>query len=152
MINTPEFQRLRRIKQLGFSQLTFPGADHSRFAHSIGVMHVARQMLARVAKICPSCTADDQPMVVLAAALLHDVGHGPFSHAFEAIAGDSHEARTLEMISSERTEINRVLRNAAKDLPERLRVFFDEDLEDASISNALTSPFLTQIVSSQLDR
>jgi HD superfamily phosphohydrolase len=149
LINTSEFQRLRRIKQLGFSQLTFPGADHSRFAHSIGVMHIARQMLTRIATVCPACADDDQRMVVLAAALLHDVGHGPFSHAFEKATGDKHEARTIEIISSEHTEINKTLRRAANDLPDRLRVFFDESLEDPS--NALPSPYLTQIVSSQLD-
>ncbi len=151
LINTSEFQRLRRIKQLGFSQLTFPGADHSRFAHSIGVMHVARQMLAHVATVCPGCADEDQRMVVLTAALLHDIGHGPFSHAFETITGDRHKARTLEIISSDGTEINKVLRAAAPELPERLRVFFDEDIEEASKTIALTSPYLTQIVSSQLD-
>lgn len=151
LINTPEFQRLRRIKQLGFSQLTFPGADHSRFAHSIGVMHIARRMLARVATICPKCIDDDQRMVVLAAALLHDVGHGPFSHAFEKVTGDNHEARTLEVLTSDETAINRELRAASGDLPERLQVFFDEDIEDASVAEALTTPYLTQIVSSQLD-
>lgn len=151
LINTREFQRLRRIKQLGFSQLTFPGADHSRFAHSIGVMHIARRMLERVTSICPLCIDDDQKMVVLAAALLHDVGHGPFSHAFEKITGDDHEVRTIEIITSDSTEVNAVLKRVSLDLPERLKVFFDEDIEDSTVSSALTSPYLTQIVSSQLD-
>ena len=151
LINTREFQRLRRIKQLGFSQLTFPGADHSRFAHSIGVMHIARKMLERVSRICPVCIDDDQRMVVLAAALLHDVGHGPFSHAFEKITGDNHEMRTLEIITTEGTEVNTVLKGVSKDLPDRLQVFFDEDIEDADVASALVSPYLTQIVSSQLD-
>ena len=151
LINTREFQRLRRIKQLGLSQLVFPGADHSRFAHSIGVMHLARRILNRIAEICPNLIDDYQRVVVLSAALLHDVGHGPFSHAFEKITEDKHEKRTLQIISSESTEVNQVLQSFAPELPERLQIFFDEDVEDSIAGQLLTPPFLTQIVSSQLD-
>lgn len=151
LINTREFQRLRRIKQLGLSQLVFPGADHSRFAHSIGVMHIARRFLRRVKLICPGRVDDDQATAVLAAALLHDVGHGPFSHAFEKITGDKHEQRTLEIIEDSSTEVHRTLSRHDTELPTRLAVFFDEDLEEGQRAGADIPAFLTQIVSSQLD-
>ena len=151
LINTKEFQRLRRIKQLGLSQLVFPGADHSRFAHSIGVMHLARRMLDRVTQLCPGCVNEEQRVVVLSAALLHDVGHGPFSHAFEKITGDKHEKRTLEIITTEGTEVNTVLTKYNSELPNHLKVFFDEDIEEEEREGAVVPPYLTQIVSSQLD-
>lgn len=151
LINTKEFQRLRRIKQLGLSQLVFPGADHSRFAHSIGVMHFAQRMLDRLIAVRPSCATSEQRLIVLAAALLHDVGHGPFSHAFESITGDKHERRTLEIIRSGDSEVNRVLRRFDAKLPEKLTVFFDEELAVDARDGSLVPPYLTQIVSSQLD-
>ncbi|MCE9543966.1 MAG: HD domain-containing protein [Planctomycetia bacterium] len=151
LINTKEFQRLRRIKQLGLSQLVFPGADHSRFAHSIGVMHLARRMLDRVSLLGPDRVNQQQRAIVLAAALLHDIGHGPFSHAFEKITGDRHEKRTLEIITTEGTEVNSVLTDFDPELPSHLKVFFDEDLEEDVRGGAVVPPHLTQIVSSQLD-
>lgn len=81
-IRTRPFQRLRRIKQLGFSELVFPGATHTRFAHSIGVFHVARQLVGAIRRSVVD-TDEHQVRVAIAAALLHDVGHGMFSHAFE---------------------------------------------------------------------
>jgi HD superfamily phosphohydrolase len=150
LINTKEFQRLRRIKQLGLSQLVFPGADHSRFSHSIGVMQVARRFLERVARICPACFDEDQRTVVLAAALLHDIGHGPFSHAFEKVTGEKHEMRTLQIIVDRSTEVNSVLRGYDRELPDRLKVFFGGDAEDGRVGAEIPS-YLTQIVTSQLD-
>src|SRR5579864_4141383 len=96
LINTKEFQRLRRIKQLGMSEFVFPGANHSRFAHSIGVMHLARQFLNRLGQLGEKIGEEEQT-IVLSAALLHDLGHGPFSHAFEKITNEDHEERTLEI-------------------------------------------------------
>jgi uncharacterized protein len=88
LIDTSEFQRLRRIRQLGVSEFTFPSAVHTRFAHSIGVFHTAR-MLVNVIK--REMSRNGQPFeepkakVALVAALLHDLGHGPFSHTFEEV-------------------------------------------------------------------
>ena len=85
---TPPFQRLRRIRQLGFSEFVFPGATHTRFAHSLGVFHIARQLMRVIEKHIHDghrVFGEHQAKVALAAALLHDVGHGVFSHAFEAI-------------------------------------------------------------------
>lgn len=77
LIDTPEVQRLRRIKQLGFSNLVYPGANHTRFEHSLGVYHLAGHLIKQVDEF--------QQKELLAAALLHDIGHGPFSHATEEL-------------------------------------------------------------------
>ena len=82
VVQTRPFQRLRRIKQLGFSELVFPGATHTRLAHSFGVFHVARQLVGAIRQSVTD-TDEHQVHVAIAAALLHDVGHGMFSHAFE---------------------------------------------------------------------
>src|SRR5450759_4699096 len=77
LIETPQVQRLRRIRQLGFSNLVYPGANHTRFEHSLGVYHLAKHLVKHV---------DEQERnELLAAALLHDIGHGPFSHATEEL-------------------------------------------------------------------
>ncbi len=75
LIDTPVVQRLRRIRQLGFSNLVYPGANHTRFEHSLGVYHLTRMLIDQVEK--------HRQKELLSAALLHDVGHGPFSHATE---------------------------------------------------------------------
>ncbi len=85
IIDTPQFQRLRRIKQLGFANLVYPGANHTRFEHSLGVMHIAKILSQRL----------ELGEEVVVAALLHDVGHAPFSHSSEELlekyAGFKHE-------------------------------------------------------------
>ena len=105
LINTPEFQRLRRIKQLGVSEFVFPSAVHTRFAHSIGVFHTARELV----RIIKRESTAARPLngncadVATIAALLHDLGHGPFSHTFERVqasrgVGRQHEKWTAEII------------------------------------------------------
>lgn len=84
VLQTRPFQRLRRIKQLGFSDLVYPGASHSRFAHSVGVFHTARQLMEIVRRHL-SQRSDAKQNEALAAALVHDLGHGPFSHSFEKV-------------------------------------------------------------------
>lgn len=88
VVQTRPFQRLRRIKQLGFSEFTFPGATHTRFAHSIGVFHTARQLMSVIKRHIENSNRQwgaYQANVAMAAALVHDVGHGMFSHAFEEV-------------------------------------------------------------------
>lgn len=90
VIQSPPFQRLRRVRQLGFSEFVFPGATHTRFAHSLGVFHTARALMRVVRQHISENSAhqqfkEHQAQVALAAALVHDVGHGMFSHAFEAV-------------------------------------------------------------------
>ena len=88
VIETPPFQRLRRIRQLGFSEFVYPGATHTRFAHSLGVFHTARQLMTVIERHIRLGGGDFKPQqanTALAAALVHDVGHGMFSHAFEEV-------------------------------------------------------------------
>ena len=89
LLNTREFQRLRRIRQLGFSDLVFPGATHSRFSHAVGVYHTARQLVAVIRRRLDSKHDRARSRVILLAALLHDIGHGPFSHVFEHVAREA---------------------------------------------------------------
>lgn len=122
LINTREFQRLRRIKQLGLSDLVYPGATHSRFAHSVGTLECARQMLNALVFTHQVKKIDlHQELATLCAALLHDVGHGPFSHTFETIEEEhtiqkSHESWTIRIIEDSSTEIHQRLEQYRKGL------------------------------------
>ncbi|MCA9518394.1 MAG: HD domain-containing protein [Myxococcales bacterium] len=141
LLDTREVQRLRRIRQLGLSFLVYPGAEHSRFAHSLGVLHVASTVLDRLAARFP--VSDEDRLTTLCACLLHDVGHGPFSHALEAFTGVRHEVWSHGIITSPDTEVNAVLRAVDPSLPERVA---------ARVERTEAAPsFLTDIVSSQLD-
>ena len=83
LVQTPSFQRLRRIKQLGFSEYVYPGATHTRFAHSLGTYHIAKKLLGLITK--EKKEEETRCKHALTAALLHDIGHGTFSHAFEEV-------------------------------------------------------------------
>lgn len=104
VLDTRPMQRLRRIKQLGFSEFVYPGACHTRFAHSVGVFHTARQLAGVVRRRLGNDKYDgDEARLAVAAALVHDVGHGPFSHAFEDALkrvgiARRHEMRTRQIL------------------------------------------------------
>lgn len=106
LINTPEFQRLRRIKQLGVSEFVYPSATHTRFAHSIGVFHTARKLIDIIDRELEKMNRSpdtEREFVVQIAALLHDIGHGPFSHTFESVQKErdikkKHEKWSAEII------------------------------------------------------
>jgi len=125
LIDTREFQRLRRIKQLGFSDFVYPGATHTRFSHSLGVawlvQKAVRQLFSRSkedggieVKDFERYESEEQVVDAMACAgLLHDIGHGPFSHSFEKLTGTKdHETRGEDIIRSQDTEVNRVLKKA----------------------------------------
>lgn len=123
LMDTPEVQRLRRVRALGVASLAFPGAEHSRFAHAVGAAFVMRRFLERVAplgaEIAPTwALTEDDAQDALAAALLHDVGHGPLSHLFEEVfpAMRAHEAWTSAVVLDPDGAVHRLL--AAED-PER---------------------------------
>ncbi|HEX7467223.1 MAG TPA: HD domain-containing protein [Methanobacterium sp.] len=100
LIDTPQIQRLRRIKQLGFTFLVYPGANHTRFEHSIGSMYLASR-LAYNLKL-----SKEQREMLRVCAILHDAGHGPFSHVSETVLEKSHEELTSKLIlESELSEI-----------------------------------------------
>jgi HD superfamily phosphohydrolase len=92
LVDTPEMQRLRRIKQLGFTYLVYPGANHSRFEHSMGTMYLAGRLAQNL-----DLDSDTQTLVRVCAAL-HDAGHGPFSHVSEGVLETSHEKLTSRLI------------------------------------------------------
>src|SRR4051812_37330717 len=150
LINPREVQRLRRIKQMGMTELVFPGANHSRFAHSLGVFHTARLFLEQLERVCGQPLPQEQRAFLLAGALLHDVGHGPFSHAFEQVTGQRHEAYTHAIIHSDETEVHQRLKGFDRDMPTRLALFFDEDADEGRRTGDLP-PYLAQVVSGQLD-
>jgi len=139
LIDTPAFQRLRRIRQLGPASMTFHGAESSRFTHSIGVMAVARRAFDRICKFYPQL----QPyrVVVLCAALLHDIGHGPFSHTAEEIFGSHHEHWTTRILQ-ESTPVRQALMAFSPDLLEQILAVYQ---------HKHPVPFVWQLVSSQLD-
>src|SRR5947209_3979996 len=89
LLNAPEFQRLRRVRQLGMASLAYPSADHSRYSHCLGVMETARKFLNQFSQ--SFAISEQQRTVCLVSALLHDLGHGPFSHVFERVSGVNHE-------------------------------------------------------------
>src|SRR5437764_7558421 len=140
LINAAEFQRLRRIRQLGMASLAYPGADHSRYSHSLGVMQTARRMLGQLRH---SVKIDDgEETVCLAACLLHDLGHGPFSHVFERVSGVSHEGITRRIILDDESDVYRTLvaHNAA--LP---------SLVVELLEGRAARPFFCDVLASQLD-
>ena len=108
LIDTREVQRLRRIRQLSGVSMVFHTAEHSRFGHALGTYYIAYRMCNEVVDL-KNLLSEYEKIVFLAAALLHDVGHGPYSHAFEHVFGLKHELITCQMIESENTEINKVL-------------------------------------------
>lgn len=140
LIDTVEFQRLRRIHQLGGSFIVYHSAEHSRFAHSLGVYELARRTINEVVGL-KDILSDYEQIAVKCAALLHDVGHGPFSHAFESVTGVSHEDFSQRIIL-EQTEINRLLNDYHPQLAQTVA-----DI----IAHRHSRSLLTQIISSQVD-
>ena len=139
LIDSREVQRLRRIRQLSGVAMVFQTAEHSRFTHSLGAYQMANLVLQNVDGI--EVLDEYKSIVFLCAALLHDVGHGPYSHAFESVMNLSHEEMTVKIILSPDTEINKILsqyENLATDIA-------------SVIAHDNRFPLLEALVSSQLD-
>ncbi|AJY74911.1 HD domain-containing protein [Paenibacillus beijingensis] len=141
LINTPEFQRLRRIRQLGTSYLTFHGAEHSRFSHSLGVYEITRKIISQFERSGYADWPREEKQVTLCAALLHDLGHGPFSHSIEEVFDTHHEDWSCEIVLGD-TEVNRVLRRVDDRFPEQVA---------AVIRKTYPKPIVVNLVSSQMD-
>lgn len=139
LIGAAEFQRLRRIRQLGLASLAYPGADHARYSHSLGVMETARKILSQVRQSFP--VDEEQETVCVTAALLHDLGHGPFSHVFEQVTGIEHESLTRRIIKDPASDVHQRLAEHDRALPEKLVAFL----------SSREPTFLHDIISSQLD-
>jgi hypothetical protein len=139
LIAAPEFQRLRRIKQLGTTYLTFHGAEHSRFNHSLGVYEIVRRIIYNF-KNKPNWNEEER-LLCLCAALLHDLGHGPFSHSFEKVFKLDHEHFTREIILGD-TTINKIL--------ERVERGFAQKVADV-IAKTYEDKLVVSLISSQID-
>src|SRR5918996_1697574 len=140
LIDAAEFQRLRRIKQLGLGLYTYQGAEHSRFTHSLGALHLMTRVLDRLGERYAIDPADR--VAARAAALLHDVGHGSFSHVMEKVLNFHHERWTIDVILSDSSEIGELLRSHSSDLPEQVASIIEGKFRPSA---------LAQLVSSQLD-
>ncbi|MFM7464627.1 MAG: HD domain-containing protein [Cyanobium sp.] len=140
IIDTPAFQRLRRIRQLGTAHLTFHGAESSRFTHSLGVLHLARRALHHLERSHPHLA--EHRVVLYAAALLHDIGHGPFSHSGEEMFGISHEAWSARLIRED-GDLRGPLEAAQKGSAEAVATLLE--------GGDTAEPAIKALVSSQLD-
>ena len=127
VLNSPELQRLRRIHQLGVSYLTFPGADHNRLAHSLGVLHLMSQVMTHLESNYQDAQVRRAREPLLAAALVHDVGHGPFSHLFEPCLGIDHEKWSIKIIESPDTTLYKALRACDQSLPRTVAELVDPE-------------------------
>ncbi|WP_010136475.1 HD domain-containing protein [Ochrovirga pacifica] len=135
LMEHPYFQRLRRITQMGLSNLVYPGAHHTRFHHAVGCMHLMQKAI-RVLKNKGVVISDEEKNAVCIAILLHDIGHGPYSHALEhsIVEGVSHETISLLFMK----ELNKEFKGKL-------------DLAIAIFEGKYPRKFLNQLVSSQLD-
>ncbi len=140
LLDTPEFQRLRRIRQLGGVFQVYHTAEHSRFSHSLGVYEIVRRMTEEVPDIARELNQREK-LQVMCAALLHDIGHGPFSHSFERLSACSHEQMTINLILQD-TEIHRILAAADSRLPAETA---------AIIQGTHPKTLLCDMISGQLD-
>src|SRR4030095_13580266 len=140
VIDTSEFQRLRRIKQLGLAMFTYQGAEHSRFAHSLGVMHLMTRALDLLSS--HHAISDEARVVGRAGALLHDVGHGPFSHVIENVFRFHHEDWSRAIVEDPETEVNQTLRNFDSRLPDKIAGLYNHNF---------TPAFVSQLISPQRD-
>jgi HD superfamily phosphohydrolase len=140
IVEAPEFQRLRRIRQLGLGHLVFPGAEHTRFQHALGAMALMQQALASLAeKGTPISDAEHE--AALAAALLHDVGHGPFSHTLETDLVGPDEGGPFHHEQMSRLLIRRMNRRFGGALDLALQIF----------DGSYPRPFFESLLASQLD-
>ncbi|MEO0902826.1 MAG: HD domain-containing protein, partial [Bacteroidota bacterium] len=135
LIAHPYFQRLRRISQMGMSYLVYPGAHHTRFHHALGCMHLMTKAI-QVLRFKGVEISEEEETGLLSAILLHDVGHGPFSHALEGFIVEDfmHEEISLKFMQALNTEFSSAL-----------------DLGIQIFQGTYHKPFMNQLVSSQLD-
>ncbi|MEM3660782.1 MAG: HD domain-containing protein [Thermoproteota archaeon] len=145
VIDTPVFQRLRRIKQLAGAHLTYPGAVHTRFLHSLGVMLAASKIFSHLTNYYPEKANEDELQLIRLAGMLHDIGHGPFSHTFEEVLSEkrrmTHEEVASMLIS--RTEIADIVSKSG---------FTAEEVSRLSVGkDSSRSKWVNQIISSYFD-
>lgn len=148
LLETPEIQRLRRIRQLGVTSLAFPGAEHTRFSHAIGTAFVMRRLLLRLRDVQGDIPAHHRPdqsrsREALAAAFLHDVGHGPLSHLFEEALprAPSHETWSTRIILDPSSGVGKVLASESPELPGKVAELVQGRHELAYLARAVSGTF-----------
>ncbi|MGL5916031.1 MAG: HD domain-containing protein, partial [Culicoidibacterales bacterium] len=141
LIDTKPMQRLRRIHQLGGTFQAFPGAEHTRFGHALGVYEMARLIIETVPDLQSELNAREK-LLAQSAALLHDIGHGPFSHAMETLFGMNHEQLSIALILDKSGDIYPLLQSVDEQ--------FAEDVAKI-IAKTYPRKLLVQLISSQLD-
>ena len=139
LINSKEMQRLRRIKQLGGTYQVYHSAEHSRFCHSLGAYFIVRKMIFN--SEIGEYINDYDKLTVMCAALLHDLGHGPFSHCFEDAFGLNHEEYTIRIINGD-SEVYRILESFEPGFSKKV---------SSVIAKTHPNKILIQMISSQLD-
>jgi len=148
LLEARELQRLRRVRQTGLASLAYPGADHTRFAHAIGSACVMTRLVRRLRSIHDALPywqrlTTERARDALAAALLHDIGHGPFSHLFEQVLPQArrHEEWTTEIVLDSGTDVNRILRRFDSSLPERVADLVQGKHELTFLAKAVSGTF-----------
>ena len=148
LLEAREVQRLRRVHQLGLTSLAYPGADHTRFSHAIGTAHVMARFIQRIRFISKDLPAAQQldstrAREALAAALLHDIGHGPFSHLFEEAipGGPSHEIWGTRIVTDTSTDVFKTLHRFDPELPGRVAALIRGQHELSYLAHAVSGTF-----------
>ncbi len=143
LINSHEMQRLRRIKHLGVANIVFHGGEQSRFQHSLGVYEISCRMLEALKKNSFNLKKTDKnDLLVKASALLHDIGHGAYSHTFEHLFNTNHEKFSQKIILDPNTEVNKILKEVSNDFPKKVA---------SVIAKTYPNKRIVQMISSQLD-
>lgn len=148
LLVAPEVQRLRRVRQMGLASLAYPGADHTRFSHALGAAHVMTRLIRRLRAIDHELpywqrVTTERARDMLAASLLHDIGHGPFSHLFEEAIPSSrrHEEWTARVVLDPETEVHKILTRFDSSLPGRVADLVKGRHEITFLARAVSGTF-----------
>ncbi len=139
LISTYEFQRLRNIKQLGLTYFIFPTAEHTRYTHCIGVYHLSNQICDVLEKKANNKFNEGEKLAFYIASLLHDIGHGPFSHTAEEVFNLDHEEYSMLIIEDENTQINQVLKQYCPELIDDIIKFITKKHTNKVLVSAMGS-------------
>ncbi len=139
IISSYEFQRLRKVKQLGLTYLLFPSAEHTRFSHSVGVFHLASKVVDIIESKIGMQFDNDEKMAFVIACLLHDIGHGAFSHTSEEVFNLNHESYSIKIIEDKTTHINKILRAYNEDIIKQVTAFIKKKHDNKILVSAISS-------------
>jgi len=149
LLDSAEVQRLRNIRQMGVSDFIFPGATHTRFAHSLGVTYLMKLVIERMDLLRRdpryehiAASLDEHREMLLATALLHDLGHFPFSHLMEEVIKQDHEAWSVKLIEDPQSEVHQMLRQADTGYLEYV---------PSILKRTFKPSYVVKLISSQLD-